>query len=140
MKWRHIEVPKFEDARGNLSVIEGNVHVPFSIARMYYLYSVPVGGVRAGHAHKRLHQFFVALSGSFTLRLEDGVVSQSIDLSAPNIGLLVEPGVWRVLENFSQGAVCLVLASLVYDEADYIRDYDDFYRYVGAERAADTVF
>ena len=140
MKWRHLEVPKFEDPRGNLSVIEGSVHVPFDIARMYYLYGVPAGELRAGHAHKRLRQFFVALSGSFTLRLEDGAVSDSIDMSAPNIGLLVEPGVWRVLENFSPGAVCLVLASLVYDEADYIRDYDDFSRYVRAERAADPVF
>jgi hypothetical protein len=128
-RWRWLEMPKMTDVRGNLSVIEGGNHVPFKIERVYYIYDVPSGSVRAGHAHKALRQLFLALSGSFTLHLEDGLNNESLTLNRPHRGLLVEPGVWRVIDNFSGGGVCMVLASLPYDETDYLRSYEEFASY-----------
>ena len=125
-----IDIPKIEDRRGNLSVIEGNC-VPFDIQRVYYLYDVPSGAFRGGHAHKKLFQFLVALSGSFDVHLKDGENQTTITLNKPNKGLLIVPGTWREIDNFSSGAVCLVLASNLYDAEDYIRDFDKFKRYKG---------
>ncbi|MES2574151.1 MAG: FdtA/QdtA family cupin domain-containing protein [Bacteroidota bacterium] len=120
-----IEIPKAHDVRGNLSVIEGST-IPFQIERVYYLYDIPTASVRGGHAHKNLQQLLVALSGSFDVVLKDGVSEKIITLNKPNFGLLIPTGIWRELQNFSSGSVCLVLASAVFDEEDYIREYDDF--------------
>ena len=120
-----IEVPKAHDIRGNLSVIEGNT-IPFVIKRVYYLYDSPTASVRGGHAHKNLQQLLVALSGSFDVVLKDGHSEKVITLNKPNFGLLIPKGIWRELQNFSSGSVCLVLASEVFDEADYIRDFENF--------------
>lgn len=120
-----IEVPKIHDVRGSLSVIENNT-IPYEIKRVYYLYDVPSDAQRGGHAHIHLKQFMVALSGSFDVVLKDGENIKKITLNKPNFGLLIENGIWRELENFSSGSVCLVLASDVFVEADYIRDFDEF--------------
>lgn len=120
-----IEVPKAHDIRGNLSVIEGST-IPFEIQRVYYLYDIPTASVRGGHAHKNLQQLLVALSGSFDVVLKDGDSEKVVTLNKPNFGLLIPTGIWRELQNFSSGSVCLVLASEVFDEADYIRDFDSF--------------
>lgn len=123
---RIIEIPRFADERGSLSVIEGGALVPFGIARVYYLYDIPAGQVRAAHGHRRLEQFMVALSGSFEIQLDDGFERRTVRMDRPDRGLYIAPGMWRDLNGFSGGAVCLVLASLHFDEADYLRDYDDF--------------
>lgn len=120
-----IEVPKAHDVRGNLSVIEGNT-IPFEIKRVYYLYDIPTASVRGGHAHKNLHQLLVALSGSFDVVLKDGISQKVITLNKPNFGLLIPTGIWRELQNFSSGSVCLVLASATFDEEDYIRNFKEF--------------
>ena len=120
-----IKLPKIHDVRGNLSVIE-NETIPYEIKRVYYLYDVPSDAHRGGHAHINLKQFLIALSGSFDVVLKDGENTKKITLNKPNIGLLIENGIWRELENFSSGSVCLVLASEVFDEADYIREFADF--------------
>lgn len=120
-----IDIPKIEDPRGNLSFIEKDC-IPFSIKRVYYLYDVPSGVFRGGHAHKEQVEFLIALSGSFEVTLDDGNGKQSIMLNMPNKGLLVPTGIWRELENFSSGSVCLVVASGEFDESDYIRDYNTF--------------
>ncbi|MBR9756703.1 MAG: WxcM-like domain-containing protein [Algicola sp.] len=120
-----IEIPKIYDKRGSLAVIEKTT-VPFNVKRVYYLYDVPSDAYRGGHAHKELYEFLIALSGSFDVVLDDGKDKMKITLNKPNRGLLIPTGIWRELENFSSGAVCLVLASDVFDEADYIRDYDAF--------------
>ncbi len=120
-----INIPKISDPRGNLSVIEQNV-VPFDIKRVYYLYDVPSGAERGGHAHKELKQFLVALSGSFDVVLNDGKEERKITLNKPYEGLLINPGIWRELNNFSSGSVCLVIASAVFEEEDYIREFDEF--------------
>lgn len=120
-----INLPKIEDPRGNLSVIEKDV-IPFEIKRVYYLYDVPSGAERGGHAHKNLQQFLIALSGSFDVILNDGKTEKMVTLNKPNQGLLIETGIWRELKNFSSGAVCLVIASDVFDENDYIRDFEEF--------------
>ena len=127
------EIPKISDpdGRGNLSVIENDV-LPFKIKRVYYLYDVPSDSNRGGHAHKQLRQFLIALSGSFDVVLDNGKQRRTITLNRPNKGLLIPSGVWRELENFSAGAVCLSLVSEVYQEEDYIRDYDVFTSFVGA--------
>ena len=124
---RIIEIPKIidEQGRGKLSFIEKDV-IPFKIKRVYYLYDVPSDAYRGGHAHKKLKQFIIALSSSFEVLLDDGESKQKIMLNKPNKGLLIPTGVWRELDNFSSGAVCLVLASEEYDEEDYIRDYKQF--------------
>jgi dTDP-4-dehydrorhamnose 3,5-epimerase-like enzyme len=120
-----IEVPKAHDVRGNLSVIEGNT-IPFEIKRVYYLYDIPTASVRGGHAHKNLQQLLVSLSGSFDVVLKDGNSEKVITLNKPNFGLLIPNGIWRELQNFSSGSVCLVLASTEFDEADYIRNFKEF--------------
>lgn len=125
---RIIELPKITDPRGNLSFIEGGRHVPFDIQRVYYLYDVPGGSDRGSHAHKSLHQFIVAMSGSFDVVLDDGVEKKRFHLNRSYYGLYVCPMMWRDLDNFSSGAVCIVLASTHYDAGDYIRDYDEFRR------------
>lgn len=121
-----INLPKIIDTRGNLTFIESQRHVPFKLSRVYYLYDVPSGAERGGHAHRNLHQLLVAVAGSFTVKLSDGLESMSVDLSRPNIGLYICPMIWRELENFSSGSVCLVLASNLFHEDDYIREYDEF--------------
>ena len=120
-----INIPKIEDPRGNLSVIEKEI-VPFEIKRVYYLYDVPAGAERGGHSHKEQQEFLVALSGSFEVILNDGKVEKTVTLNKPFEGLLITNGIWRELKNFSSGAVCLVVASDVFEEADYIRDFDEF--------------
>lgn len=125
MEIKIVNIPKIEDPRGNLSVIEKEV-VPFEIKRVYYLYDVPAGAERGGHAHIKLQQFLVALSGSFDVILNDGKVEKTVTLNKPFEGLLITNGIWRELKNFSSGAVCLVVASDVFEEADYIRDFDEF--------------
>lgn len=117
------------DRKGDISVVENLKTVPFEVQRVYYLYDVPGGVGRGGHAHKALQQLIVAVSGSFTVTLDDGIVKRSIFLNRPYLGLLVRPGIWRVLEDFSSGSVCMVLASEKYNEEDYIRDYQDFMKF-----------
>lgn len=120
-----IKIPKIEDPRGNLSVIEKDV-LPFEMKRVYYLYDVPSGAERGGHSHKEQQEFLVALSGSFDVILNDGHEEQTVTLNKPFEGLLITNGIWRELKNFSSGAVCLVVASEVFEEADYIRDFEEF--------------
>lgn len=117
------------DRKGNLTVVENNITVPFEVKRTYYLYDVPGGEERGAHAHKELKQLIVAASGSFDVVLDDGNVKRTFTLNRPYQGLLVIPGIWRDLRNFSSGSVCLVLASHIYDEEDYIRDYNKFLEY-----------
>ena len=121
-----IELPRITDPRGNLTFVEANRHVPFSIERMYYLYDVPGGAERGGHAHKALHQLIVAMSGSFDVILDDGREKKRFHLNRSYNGLYVCPMIWRELDNFSSGSVCMVLASNFYDEADYYRDYAEY--------------
>jgi dTDP-4-dehydrorhamnose 3,5-epimerase-like enzyme len=121
-----IYFPKINDARGNLSFIEEKNQIPFLIKRVYYLYDVPSGATRGGHAHKELQQIVIALSGSFDVILDDGRNRQAYFLNRPHYGLYIPPGVWRELENFSSNSIALSLVSDVYDEADYIRDYEVF--------------
>jgi dTDP-4-dehydrorhamnose 3,5-epimerase-like enzyme len=127
-----IDLPVVSDPRGNLCVAESSRHVPFDIARVYFLYDVPSGSMRAGHAHLALQQLLLPLSGSFDVRLHDGRREERVTLNRPHRGLHIRPGVWRELDNFSSGAVCLVLASAHYDEADYIRDFDAFLAFARA--------
>lgn len=121
-----VTLPKIADARGNLTFIEGGRHVPFDIRRVYYLYDVPGGAERGGHAHKELHQLIVAMSGSFDVVLDDGREKKRFHLNRSYFGLYVCPMIWREIDNFSSGSVCMVLASNFYDESDYYREYGDF--------------
>ena len=123
---RIIELPKIADPRGNLTFIEGNNQIPFDIKRVYYLYDVPGGGERGGHAHKELSQLIIAMSGSFDVILDDGENKKRVHLNRSYQGLFVCPMIWRELDNFSSGSVCLVLASNLYSEDDYFRDKHDF--------------
>ena len=123
---RIIDLPKISDPRGNLTFIEGGHHIPFDIKRAYYLYDVPGGAERGGHAHKDLHQLIIAISGAFDIVLDDGREKKRIHLNRSYFGLYVCPMIWREMDNFSSGAVCLVLASNFYDESDYYRDYGDY--------------
>lgn len=123
---RKIDLPKVEDERGNLTFIEQSNHIPFDIKRVYYLYDVPGGERRGGHAHKELEQFIIAANGSFDLILDDGYQEETFHLNRSYYGIYLPKMMWRELENFSSGSVCLVLASDYYDEDDYIRDYDEF--------------
>ena len=123
---RMLDLPKITDPRGNLTFIEARIHVPFDIKRVYYLYDVPGGAERGGHAHKNLHQFLIAMSGSFDVLLDDGGERKRIHLNRSYSGLYICPMIWRELDNFSSGSVCMVLASEHSDEADYMREYDPF--------------
>jgi len=123
---RIIELPKIHDPRGNLTFVEGTRHVPFSLARVYYLYDVPGGSERGGHAHKGLQEFLVAMSGSFDVKVTDGTARATFHLNRSYYGLYIPPMIWREIDNFSSGAVCLVLASDFYDESDYYRDFHEF--------------
>ena len=127
-----IDVSKIHNEAGNITVVENGENIPFDVKRIYYLYDVPSDSSRGGHAHKELQQFLIALSGSFDVVLDNGINRRTITLNRPNKGLLIPSGVWRELENFSAGAVCLSLVSEVYQEEDYIRQYDDFKLFVGA--------
>jgi dTDP-4-dehydrorhamnose 3,5-epimerase-like enzyme len=120
-----INIPKIEDVRGNLSVIENGI-LPFEIKRVYYLYDVPAGAERGGHSHIEQNEFLIALSGSFDVILNDGETEATVTLNKPFEGLLIKNGIWRELKNFSSGAVCLVIASDVFKEEDYIRDFNQF--------------
>jgi WxcM-like, C-terminal len=124
--FRLINLPRILDCRGSLTVIEGCCDVPFDIARVYYLYDVPADASRAGHAHFRLSQLLVAASGSFNVNIDTGFERRTFCLDRPYNGLLLGPLIWRTIDNFSGGAICLVIASIPYDEADYIRDYEVF--------------
>ena len=131
---RIIELRRINNPKGNLTPVESGIDIPFDIARVYYLYDVPGGENRGGHAHRRLQQFIIAAAGSFDVVLDDGRQRRTFFLNRSYYGLYVPPGLWRELENFSSGSVSLVLASSPYDESDYIRDYDAFVREVcGAE-------
>jgi len=123
-----VNLPKINEPRGNLTFIEGGRHIPFEIKRVYYLYDVPGGAERGGHAHKDLHQFIVAMSGSFDVVLNDGIEQKRFHLNRSYSGIYICPMIWRELDNFSSGSVCMVLASNFYDEADYYRDYQEFVR------------
>jgi mannose-6-phosphate isomerase-like protein (cupin superfamily) len=129
-----VGLPRVEDVRGNLSFVEGMRHIPFAIRRAYWVYDVPGGEVRSGHAHRTLDEFLIALSGSFDVKLDDGERERVVSLNRSYFGLLVPRMTWRRLENFSTNAVCLVLASAAFDEADYIREYEQFLREVVASR------
>lgn len=121
-----IELPKISEPRGNLTFVESTRHIPFVIQRVYYLYDVPGGAERGGHAHKALHQLIIAMSGSFDIHLDDGHSKKTVHMNRSYQGLYVCPMIWREIDNFSSGAVCMVLASDYYDEQDYYRDYSAF--------------
>ena len=117
------------DRKGNITVVENGITVPFDVNRVYYLYDIPGGEARGGHAHKELQQLIIAASGSFDVILDDGNVKRTYSLNRSYMGLLVAPGIWRELDNFSGGSVCLVMASMPYDETDYIREYSEYLKY-----------
>jgi hypothetical protein len=125
-KCKLFDLPKISDPRGNLTFIEGGTQVPFDIERVYYLYDVPGGAERGGHAHKGLEQLIIAISGSFDVVLDDGCTKKRIHLNRSYSGLYICPMIWRELDNFSSGSVCMVLASQIYDESDYYRNYNEF--------------
>ena len=127
---RIIELPKVKDSRGNLTFIESGRHIPFEIKRTYYLYDVPGGARRAAHGHRALHQLMISMSGSFDVTLDDGCEKKVFHLNRSYYGLYIPPMIWRDLDNFSSGAVCMVLASDFYDEKDYSRNYDHFLKAV----------
>lgn len=124
-----IEMDKHHHVKGNITVVENGITIPFDVKRTYYLYDIPGGESRGGHAHKELSQLIVAASGSFNVTLDDGNVKRTFTLNRPYQGLLVVPGIWRELDEFSSGAVCLVLASHKYEEEDYIRSYEEYLKY-----------
>ena len=129
-----IDLPKITDPRGNLTFIEGGAQIPFNIERVYYLYDVPGGSERGGHAHKALHQLIIAMSGSFDVVLDDGFEKKRVHLNRSYSGLYVCPMMWRELDNFSSGSVCMVLASNKYDEGDYYRDYSQYLSALGVAK------
>ena len=121
-----IELTKIEDHRGNLTFVEGGNHIPFEIRRVYYLYDVPSGASRAAHGHRALHQLMISMSGSFDVTLNDGYEKKTYHMNRSHYGLYIPPMIWRDLDNFSAGSVCMVLASNYYDESDYFRNYQEF--------------
>ncbi len=131
---RQIELPKIHDVRGNLTFIESERHIPFAIKRVYYLYDVPGGATRAGHAHKSLQQFLIAINGSFDVLLDDGKQKKRYHMNRSYYGLYIHPLTWRIIDNFSSGAVCLSIVSDFYDESDYFREYDEFLRALGEQK------
>jgi dTDP-4-dehydrorhamnose 3,5-epimerase-like enzyme len=124
-----IQLPQIGDRNGHITAINNNTEVPFAIKRIFYLYDIPGGESRGAHAHKECHQFLVAVSGSFEVLLNDGKTTNTIMLKSPNVGLHIYPGIWASEINFSSGSVCLVLASHIYEENDYIRNYDNYLTY-----------
>jgi hypothetical protein len=132
-----IEMPKISDPRGNLTFIEENKHLPYDIKRVFFLYDVPGGESRAGHALKTCNQFLIATSGSFDVTLDDGFVRETYHLNRSYYGLHIAPGIWREIDNFSSGSVCMVLASELYNEFDYYRTYDEFLAAVGSQMIID---
>ena len=133
-RYRIIDLPKIHDPRGNLTFVEGGRHIPFEIKRIYYLYDVPGGATRAGHAHKNLEQLLIAVSGSFIVTLDNGEAREVVRLNRSHVGLYIPSLIWREIDDFSSGAVCLVLASAPFAEADYLRGYDDFLAAVRGQR------
>lgn len=129
-----IAFPKIHDPRGNLTFVESQRHIPFEIKRVYYLYDIPAGETRAGHAHKELQQVLIAIAGSFDVLLDDGKEKKRVHLNRPFWGLYIYPLTWRVLENFSSGSVCLSIVSEFYTESDYFREYDEFLQAVGVQK------
>jgi len=121
-----IDISKVHNEAGNITVVENEINIPFNIKRVYYLYDIPGGEARGGHAHYELEQYVIAASGSFDVILDDGKNRKIVTLNRPNLALHIVPGLWRELDNFSSGSICLVLASQIYDENDYIRDYKEF--------------
>ncbi len=129
-RWQLIDLPQIGDGRGNLTFVQNGGDLPFTMQRIYYLYDIPEGQSRANHAHRTLHQLLISVSGSFDVHLDDGWTRETFHLNRANHGLLMKPMVWRDIDNFSAGAVCLVIASALYDENDYYRNYEDFIRAV----------
>jgi len=121
-----IHLPRIHNRAGNITVAENHIHIPFDVKRIYYLYDIPGGESRAAHGHRDLEQLIIAASGSFDIRIDDGVNKKTVQLNRPYMGLHVQPGMWRNIVNFSSGAICLVLASMLYTPEDYIDDYDEF--------------
>ena len=129
-----IELPKIHNPAGNITVIQNGELLPFEVKRVYYLYDIPGGAARGGHAHKSLYQLLVSVSGSFDIITDDGNIKKIINLNKPYYGLIIPPGIWREIVNFSSGSICLVLASQNYDEKDYIRDYNEFLCFRGKKK------
>jgi len=130
-----LPLKKIHHRAGNITIVEGNLNMPFDIKRIYYLYDIPGGENRGGHAHKELRQLVVAASGSFNVLLDDGLNKKVVTLNRPDLGLLILPGIWRELFEFSSGAICLVIASLPYSEKDYFRNYSDYIKYIKENHA-----
>ena len=128
-----IELPRIENAKGNVTPVHSGINLPFEIARIFYLYDIPGGEARGAHAHRECHQFLVAASGSFEVVLDDGYNKRTVTLNRPYFGLHIPPGIWAAEQGFSSGSICLVLTSHIYDEADYIRDYASFINYTRHE-------
>lgn len=128
-----IELPRIENAKGNITPVHSGINLPFEIARIFYLYDIPGGEARGAHAHRECHQFLVAASGSFEVVLDDGYNKRTVTLNRPYFGLHIPPGIWAAEQGFSAGSICLVLTSHIYDEADYIRDYASFINYTRHE-------
>jgi len=124
-----IEMPRIENAAGNITPIQGSENLPFDVERVFYLYDIPGGEARGAHAHKECHQFLIAASGSFEVALDDGKNKRTVMLNRPYFGLHIPPGMWAAEQGFSSGSICLVLTSHKYDEADYIRDYEEYLKY-----------
>lgn len=129
-----VELPRIENEQGNITPVHGAINVPFEIARVFYLYDIPGGEARGAHAHRECHQFLIAAHGAFEVVLDDGGNKRTVLLNRPNYGLHIPPGIWAAEQGFSSGAICLVLTSHVYSEADYIRSYDDFLSYKALAR------
>ncbi len=128
-----IDLGKISFDEGNLTIVEKRKDFPFDVKRVFYIYDIAGGESRGAHAHKKCHQFLIAASGSFEISLDDGKFKRQVFLNRPNLGLHIPPGIWAAEMNFSSGAICLVLTSHTYDESDYIRDYDDYLKYIKNE-------
>jgi hypothetical protein len=125
-----LHFPRIQDRAGNITPVQNGIEVPFDVKRIYYLYDIPGGEDRGAHAHKKLQQLIIAASGSFDITIDDGRNKKTVQLNRPYFGLQIRPGMWRNISNFSSGAICLVLASELYDRSDYLRTYDEFLNYV----------